>query len=142
MGGEDLPGRGDAFDPLTPASGPTTHTGGVFVVGPEEFEELVGEALDAIPEQLSRQMRNVVLLVEDMGASPNLLGLYQGVPLTERTTAYAGMLPDRITIYRIPILRHCNSRDDVVRQVAVTVIHEVAHHFGIGDAKLHELGWG
>jgi predicted Zn-dependent protease with MMP-like domain len=106
----------------------------VFDVGPE--------ALDAIPEQLSRQMRNVVLLVEDMGASPNLLGLYQGVPLTERTTAYAGMLPDRITIYRIPILRHCKSREDVVRQVVVTVVHEVAHHFGIGDAKLHELGWG
>jgi predicted Zn-dependent protease with MMP-like domain len=111
-------------------------------VGPAEFEELVGQALDAIPEQLSKQMRNVVLLVEDMGASPNLLGLYQGVPLTERTTAYAGMLPDRITIYRIPILRHCRTREDVVRQVAVTVIHEVAHHFGIGDAKLHELGWG
>jgi predicted Zn-dependent protease with MMP-like domain len=114
----------------------------MFVVDSEEFEELVGEALDAIPEQLSRQMRNVVLLVEDMGASPNLLGLYQGVPLTERTTAYAGMLPDRITIYRIPILRHCASREDVVRQVGVTVVHEVAHHFGIGDAKLHELGWG
>jgi predicted Zn-dependent protease with MMP-like domain len=114
----------------------------VFDVGPEEFDKLVGEALDAIPEQLSRQMRNVVLLVEDMGASPNLLGLYQGVPLTERTTAYAGMLPDRITIYRIPILRHCKSREDVVRQVVVTVVHEVAHHFGIGDAKLHELGWG
>jgi predicted Zn-dependent protease with MMP-like domain len=114
----------------------------MFDVGPEEFEELVGEALDAIPEQLSRQMRNVVLLVEDIGASPNLLGLYQGVPLTERTTAYAGMLPDRITIYRIPILRHCSSREDVVRQVVVTVVHEVAHHFGIGDAKLHELGWG
>jgi predicted Zn-dependent protease with MMP-like domain len=114
----------------------------VFDVGPEEFDKLVGEALDAIPEQLSRQMRNVVLLIEDMGASPNLLGLYQGVPLTERTTAYAGMLPDRITIYRIPILRHCKSREDVVRQVVVTVVHEVAHHFGIGDAKLHELGWG
>jgi predicted Zn-dependent protease with MMP-like domain len=114
----------------------------MFVVDSEEFEVLVGEALDAIPEQLSRQMRNVVLLVEDMGASPNLLGLYQGVPLTERTTSYAGMLPDRITIYRIPILRHCNSREDVVRQVVVTVVHEVAHHFGIGDAKLHELGWG
>jgi predicted Zn-dependent protease with MMP-like domain len=113
----------------------------MFAVGPEEFEELVGEALDAIPKQLSRQMRNVVLLVEDMGASPNLLGLYQGVPLTERTTAYAGMLPDRITIYRIPILRHCASREDVVRQVVVTVVHEVAHHFGIDDERLHELGY-
>jgi predicted Zn-dependent protease with MMP-like domain len=114
----------------------------MVVVDRAEFEELVGEALDAIPEPLSRRMRNVVVLVEDMGSSPNLLGLYQGVPLTERTTSYAGMLPDRITIYRIPVLRHCSTREDVVRQVVVTVVHEVAHHFGIGDAKLHELGWG
>jgi predicted Zn-dependent protease with MMP-like domain len=114
----------------------------MVVVDRAEFEELVGEALDAIPEPLSRRMRNVVVLVEDMGLSPNLLGLYQGVPLTERTTSYAGMLPDRITIYRIPVLRHCSTREDVVRQVVVTVVHEVAHHFGIGDAKLHELGWG
>jgi predicted Zn-dependent protease with MMP-like domain len=114
----------------------------MFMVDRADFEQLVGEGLDSIPEPLSRQMRNVVLLVEDMGASPNLLGLYEGVPLTERTTSYAGMLPDRITIYRIPILRHCNSREDVVRQVTVTVVHEVAHHFGIGDDKLHELGWG
>jgi predicted Zn-dependent protease with MMP-like domain len=114
----------------------------MVVVDRAEFEELVGEALDAIPEPLSRRMRNVVVLVEDMGFSPNLLGLYQGVPLTERTTSYAGMLPDRITIYRIPVLRHCSTREDVVRQVVVTVVHEVAHHFGIGDAKLHELGWG
>jgi predicted Zn-dependent protease with MMP-like domain len=114
----------------------------MFMVDREGFEELVGEGLDSIPEQLSHQMRNVVLLVEDMGVSPNLLGLYEGVPLTQRTTSYAGMLPDRITIYRIPILRHCNSREDVVRQVTVTVVHEVAHHFGIDDEKLHELGWG
>jgi predicted Zn-dependent protease with MMP-like domain len=114
----------------------------MVVVDRAEFEELVGEALDAIPEPLSRRMRNVVVLVEDMGSSPNLLGLYQGVPLTERTTSYAGMLPDLITIYRIPVLRHCSTREDVVRQVVVTVVHEVAHHFGIGDAKLHELGWG
>jgi predicted Zn-dependent protease with MMP-like domain len=114
----------------------------MVVVDRAEFEELVGEALDAIPEPLSRRMRNVVVLVEDMGLSPNLLGLYQGVPLTERTTSYAGMLPDLITIYRIPVLRHCSTREDVVRQVVVTVVHEVAHHFGIGDAKLHELGWG
>ena len=59
-------------------------------------------------------MRNVVVAVEDMGASPNLLGLYQGVPLTSRTTSYAGVLPDRITIYRLPILRHCRTIDDVV----------------------------
>src|SRR5579862_794619 len=114
----------------------------MFAVDRAEFEELVAEGLDAIPEPLSRQMRNVVVLVEDMGVSPNLLGLYEGVPLTQRTTSYAGMLPDRITIYRVPILRHCSSREDVVRQVTVTVVHEVAHHFGIDDEKLHELGWG
>lgn len=111
------------------------------MVSQEDFEVLVGEALDSIPAELARQMRNVVVLIEDMGSSPNLLGLYEGVPLTERTTSYAGMLPDRITIYRIPILRHCGDRDDVVRQVKVTVIHEVAHHFGISDERLHELGW-
>jgi predicted Zn-dependent protease with MMP-like domain len=114
----------------------------MVAVDREEFEELVGQGLDSIPEWLSHQMRNVVVLVEDMGASPNLLGLYEGVPLTARTTSYSGILPDRITIYRIPILRHCATREDVVRQVTVTVVHEVAHHFGIGDAKLHELGWG
>jgi predicted Zn-dependent protease with MMP-like domain len=113
----------------------------MYVVEKDDFEDLVGEALDRIPEALSRQMRNVVLLVEDLGASPNLLGLYQGVPLTERTGSYAGMLPDRITIYRIPILRRCSSREDVVRQVTITVVHEVAHHFGISDERLHELGW-
>lgn len=113
----------------------------MFTVEAPEFEALVGEALDTIPPELAKQMRNVVVLVEDMGSSPNLLGLYVGVPLTQRTTAYAGMLPDRITLYRLPILARCASRQDVIRQVRVTVVHEVAHHFGIGDERLAELGW-
>jgi predicted Zn-dependent protease with MMP-like domain len=111
-------------------------------VDEDTFGQLVEAALASIPDELRRRMRNVAVAVEDMGASPNLLGLYQGVPLTSRTTSYAGVLPDRITIYRLPILRHCRTIDDVVRQVRVTVVHEVAHHFGIDDERLHELGWG
>ena len=108
----------------------------------EEFEELVTEALDQIPEQLGRLMQNVVVLVEDRSpAGRNLLGLYYGVPLTERGTNYAGMLPDTITIYRLPILRMCRTPEEVVDQVRITVVHEVAHHFGISDERLHELGY-
>lgn len=109
----------------------------------EQFEELVGEALDTIPEELARLMQNVVVLVEDRPPrGRNLLGLYYGVPLTERGNTYAGMLPDTIHIYRLPILRMCRTEDEVVDQVRVTVVHEVAHHFGISDDRLHELGYG
>ncbi len=111
-------------------------------VDEDTFGTLVELALEGIPEPLRREMSNVSVAVEDLGASPNLLGLYQGIPLTRRaTTSYAGVMPDRITIYRLPILRRCRTLDEVVRQVRVTVVHEVAHHFGIDDARLHELGW-
>ncbi|MEI6363583.1 MAG: metallopeptidase family protein [Actinomycetes bacterium] len=106
----------------------------------EEFEDLVGEALDTIPDELARLMQNVVVLVEDYSPpGQNLLGLYFGVPLTERGQTYAGMLPDTITIYRYPILRQCRTAAEVVVQVRRTVVHEVAHHFGISDDRLHEL---
>jgi predicted Zn-dependent protease with MMP-like domain len=106
------------------------------------FEELVGDALDEVPEQLTRLMDNVVVLVEDRDPDdPTVLGLYEGVALTERGHDYGGMLPDRITLYRAAILDVCDTEDDVVEEVAVTVVHEIAHHFGIGDARLHELGW-
>jgi predicted Zn-dependent protease with MMP-like domain len=109
----------------------------------DEFGRLVEEALDSIPPELGRLMRNVAVIVEDQGASPNLLGLYHGVPLTNRNPmTYAGVLPDRISIYRLPICRHCNTPEEVARQVRITVVHEVAHHFGIDDDRLHELGWG
>jgi predicted Zn-dependent protease with MMP-like domain len=113
----------------------------VIDVDPDTFGTLVEAALDSIPTELRRQMRNVAVAVEDIGDSPNLLGLYQGVPLTQRTTQYAGFLPDQITIYRLPILWRCSTSEDVVHQVRVTVVHEVAHHFGISDERLHELGW-
>ena len=107
----------------------------------ERFEELVALGLDEIPEGLTRLMNNVVVLVENQKPGrPRLLGLYEGIPLTKRGTGYSGALPDHITIYRLPILLVCSTEEDVVRQVLVTVIHEVAHHFGISDARLHELG--
>jgi predicted Zn-dependent protease with MMP-like domain len=109
----------------------------------QRFDELVSDALDLIPEQLAAAIDNVVVLVEDRDPDePEILGLYRGVALTERDSWYAGSLPDTITIYREALLDFCDSEDDVVDEVAITVIHEIAHHFGIDDERLHELGWG
>jgi predicted Zn-dependent protease with MMP-like domain len=85
-----------------------------------------------------------VILVEDLHpeAGYRLLGLYEGHALTDRGWNYAGVLPDRITIYRLAILHVCNTETDVIDEVAITVVHEIAHHFGIDDHRLHELGWG
>jgi predicted Zn-dependent protease with MMP-like domain len=113
----------------------------VIEVEPDRFEEMVVAALDGLPEDLGRLMRNVAVTVEHRPGPPGLLGLYQGVPLTDRTTQYAGVLPDRITIYRLAICAICNSEEEVADQVRRTVIQEVAHHFGIDDDRLSELGW-
>ena len=110
-------------------------------VPPERFDELVAEALDGIPPELGRLMENVVVTVDNDSPPRGLLGLYEGIPLTQRSN-YGGMaMPDRIHIYRMPICRMSRSEEDVVRQVRRTVIHEVGHHFGIDDRRLHELGW-
>ena len=117
-----------------------------------EMEAIAYQELVHIPEELRRHCAGLAIRVEDfaqddvladMGIeSPfDLMGLYHGIPLTQRTTAYGGVLPDRITIYRLPISRRCRTLDEVVRQVQITVVHEVAHHFGIDDERLHELGW-
>jgi predicted Zn-dependent protease with MMP-like domain len=121
----------------------TGHDGAVFEMALEEFEDAVRDALDEIPDELAELMDNVVVLVEDdPPAGEDLLGLYEGTPLTERGSWWAaGSLPDRITIFRRPTLAICDTRDDVVDEVAVTVVHEIAHHFGIDDSRLHELGW-
>ncbi|MDL9937627.1 metallopeptidase family protein [Gordonia sp. ABSL1-1] len=109
----------------------------------DEFDGLVSDALDTIPTELTDQMNNVVILVEPANEEhPDILGLYHGVSLTTRTHDYAGFLPDTITIYRDPILWMCHSREQVVREVAITVMHEIAHHFGIDDDWLHANGWG
>lgn len=112
-------------------------------IPPEEFEDLVAEALDEIPDELARLVDNVVIVVEDDSPEgESLLGLYEGIPLTERGASYAGVMPDRITVYRRPILAICDTTDDVLDEVHITVVHEIAHHFGIDDARLHELGYG
>jgi predicted Zn-dependent protease with MMP-like domain len=121
-----------------------------FSMSADEFEAAVQDALDSIPGKLAQAMNNVAVFIEDdyvprPGEDPDtvLLGLYEGVPLTERDSWWdAGSLPDRITIFREPILEICGSREDVIHEVAVTVVHEIAHHFGINDDRLHELGWG
>lgn len=110
-------------------------------VDPQRFELMVQEALDGIPSDLGELMSNVTVIVHHDSGPPGLLGLYQGVPLTRRSMFYAGALPDRITIYRRAICALCTSDSEVVEQVRRTVIHEVGHHFGIGDARLRELGW-
>lgn len=108
----------------------------------QRFDELVSDALDLIPPELAAAIDNVVVLVENRRPEePELLGLYEGIALTERDTTYAGALPDTITIYRDALLDICDSDGDVVEEVAITVIHEIAHHFGIDDDRLHQLGW-
>ena len=112
-------------------------------MSPQRFDELVSDALDLIPPDLAAALDNVVVLVEgrDPG-EPDLLGLYEGIALTRRDSTYSGALPDTITIYRDALLDACDTEADVVDEVAITVIHEIAHHFGIDDERLHELGWG
>jgi predicted Zn-dependent protease with MMP-like domain len=109
---------------------------------PRRFDDLVSDALDLIPPELAAAMDNVVVLVAERHEEDDeLLGLYEGVALTERDSDYAGALPDTITIYRDALLDVCESDEEVVEQVAITVIHEIAHHFGIDDDRLDELGW-
>lgn len=110
----------------------------------EDFEFAVSDALDQLPRELMAHIDNVVVLVEDEppAETPDLLGVYDGIPLTERDLMWAaGALPDRITIFRNPTLRMCESVEEVIDEVLVTVVHEVAHYFGIEDDRLHELGW-
>ena len=115
-----------------------------------DFESLVTDALDGLPAALAERMSNVEVTVEDVpGAEAgefsvdgeNLLGLYHGIPLTDRSEAYSGVLPDRITLYKNNLERRASTKEDLRDAVRRTVIHEVAHHFGIDDDRLEELGW-
>lgn len=113
-------------------------------VTPERFEELVADALDALPAELGQLMDNVAVFVDD-DHGEGLLGLYEGIPLTERDDYGVGWgelpMPDRITVFRLPICHMARDEDEVVEQVRITVVHEVGHHFGIDDDRLDELGW-
>lgn len=113
-------------------------------MGPEEFDALVDDALDEIPEEIARLVRNVVVLVEEEPPDDepaDLLGLYDGVALTERDSGLLPQLPDRIFLFRGPLLDMCEDREDLVEEIRITVVHEIAHHFGIDDARLHDLGY-
>jgi predicted Zn-dependent protease with MMP-like domain len=106
------------------------------------FEHLVGEAVDGIPDELWDRFENVAIVVEDEHAEePDILGLYEGFPLTDRLD-YAGVLPDKISIYRLPLCAMCEDEEELVEEIRITVVHELAHHMGIDDDHLHELGWG
>lgn len=132
---------------------PQNERGRQASISAERFELLVEEALVSIPDALWQAIDNVAVVIEEwprrdqlesVGTGPGhlLLGLYQGVPLTARTHGYNLLPPDRITIFRGPILQVCPRGDEnaVRNQVRRTVLHEIAHHFGISDARLHELG--
>ncbi|WP_211357067.1 metallopeptidase family protein [Nocardioides rubriscoriae] len=111
----------------------------------DAFEALVDRALDQIPDELASHVHNVVVLVEDEpppDEPADLLGLYVGVALTERNDMWGGALPDRIFVFRKPLLDYCDDAAQLEEEVRVTVVHEVAHHFGIDDDRLHELGYG
>lgn len=115
----------------------------------EEFEEAVDDALDSLPEEVARTIAeaNVAILIEEeptpeQAGGSELLGLYEGIPLDRRSVFQGYAMPDRIFIFRGPLQRHASSREHLVRQIAVTVLHEIGHLFGLSDARLHELGWG
>lgn len=111
----------------------------------DAFDAIVADALDEVPEPLLRMLDNVVFLVESEPPpeDPDLLGVYDGVALTERGDGWAaGALPDRITLFRGPLTRMCADLEELTEEIAVTVVHEIAHHFGIEEERLHELGWG
>lgn len=109
----------------------------------DRFEQLVDEALDQVPDEFARLVDNCVLLVEARHPDePRLLGLYEGIPLTERDGGYTATVPDVITLYRDAILDICHDEQQARQEVLVTVVHEIAHFFGIDDDRLHQLGWG
>jgi len=110
-------------------------------VSVEQFEELVSSALEGIPAGLRAAMDNVAVVVDDLSPPGRLLGLYEGVPLTRRGNHYSASAPDRITIYMATICAMCRTGPEVEELVRKTVVHEVGHHFGIGDQRLEELGW-
>ena len=109
----------------------------------DEFDDLVSDALDRIPPPLATLMDNVVVLVEEEPPpeEADLLGLYVGTPLTERDTSYTFRPPDQVFVYRGPLLRMCQDADELAEEIEITVVHEIAHHFGIDDEQLHEWGW-
>lgn len=115
----------------------------VKAVPDRAFRTYVEASLDTIDPRLADLMQNVIVVIEDQHPDePDVLGLYEGIPLTERESYGMMDLPDRVTIYRLALCDMCESIEELIHEIRVTVIHEIAHHFGIDDERLHELGWG
>ena len=120
-------------------------------ISDEEFDKAVTEALDAIPERFQSILDNIVITVADEpnqnelstmeSPTSELLGLYRGVPLPQRTTGYSGTMPDIITVFKGPHERVCHSRAELIKQIRTTVLHEIGHYFGFDDAYLHAHGY-
>jgi len=106
----------------------------------DAFEALVADALMTIPDQLRSEMENVAIIIDSESPPGSLYGLYEGIPLTSRR-GYAGVTPDRITLFLATICQSASTNEDLARRVRVTLLHEIGHHFGIGEARLRELGW-
>lgn len=111
-------------------------------ISADELASIVDDELDALPEDMVEGLDNVVFMIEDEPEDgSDLLGVYEGIALTERHN-YAGVLPDRIVLFRGPLTRMCDSREELRDEVHVTLVHEIAHFYGIGEEELHDLGWG
>ena len=123
---------------------PALYAGGMpLEIAPDAFDQLVEEALDSLPAEIAARVHNVVVLVEEQAPpeDPDLLGIYDGVALTERAANHAGDLPDRILLFRDNLLAMCETPEQLADEVRITVVHEIAHHFGIDDVRLDELGY-
>ena len=132
--------RDIAYDDTAAAQAPTIAA--MQPLAPEPFTALVERALDDLPDALWDRLDNVAVVVEDANPDdPDLLGLYVGIPQTERYD-YAGVLPDKISVYRLALCAMCADQAELVEQVKITVVHEIAHHLGIDEDALHDLGWG
>lgn len=109
------------------------------------FADLVESIIDQLPAEATRDLENIVFLIEDTPPAdepPNLLGRYLGVPVTEKGFTISGELPDNITIYRIPHLQKVNTLDELHAEIRTTLLHEIGHYYGLSEERLHELGWG
>jgi predicted Zn-dependent protease with MMP-like domain len=108
-----------------------------------DFDDLVADALDRLPPELTAFLDNVVVLVEEEPPpeEAGVLGLYVGTPLTERDSGYTFRPPDQVLVFRGPLLRMCSDLEELTAEIGITVVHEVAHHFGTDDDQLHAWGW-
>ncbi len=112
-------------------------------VSREDFEALVSEGLDSLHDDMMRELDNVIFLIEDHPEDgSDILGVYEGFSLAERNTYGYGEEPDRIVLFRENLLAHCASHDELVAEIRITLVHEIAHFYGITEERIHELGWG